>query len=79
MRSARSVFGVIDLISALAVMLILLVCSLIIVLTGFVAAEMVARATRREFQRECPRCFAGNHQEDARHCRRCQAELPPTK
>lgn len=60
----------------LSVVLILLGYSLIIVPTGFVSAEMVARATRREIQQECPKCFAGNHQEDARYCRRCRAELP---
>ncbi len=60
----------------LSAVLILLGYSLIIVPTGFVSAELVGKRSASPPARSCPRCAAGEHQDDARFCRQCGAELP---
>jgi voltage-gated potassium channel len=61
----------------LSAVLILLGYSLIIVPTGFVSAELIRSGTRTPAHRECPSCSARGHNEGARFCHQCAAELPP--
>ena len=62
----------------LAVAVMLTGYGIIAVPTGIVTAEMIAadRAAGRDQGRGCPRCGAGGHDADARHCKFCGAALP---
>ncbi|AUN96402.1 ion transporter [Pseudazoarcus pumilus] len=60
-----------------ASVLILLGYGIIAVPTGIYTAELATTLRRRLDGRRCAQCERVGHEDDARHCRHCGAELPP--
>jgi voltage-gated potassium channel len=67
---------------AIASFMMLMGWGILAVPTGIVTAEMTSqgfarRALERAALRHCAACGSGGHDDDARFCKDCGAELPP--
>lgn len=59
----------------LASLLMVLGYGILAVPTGIVSVELAQAARQQGPQRQCPQCGLNQHDTDARHCKRCGAEL----
>jgi voltage-gated potassium channel len=58
-----------------ASVLMILGYAIIAVPTGIVTVELSAATRAARNTQACPACGAGNHDDDARYCKRCGAKL----
>jgi voltage-gated potassium channel len=62
---------------AIASMVMIMGYGIIAVPTGIYAAELRDVMTRRRATRACPECSRGGHDEDAKFCKFCSAQIDP--
>jgi voltage-gated potassium channel len=62
----------------LAAVIMILGYAIIAVPTGIVTVEIGAASRRAAALRRCPQCGLGDHDSDARHCKRCGLRIPDT-